>query len=123
MSRTRKHPYTGSRAFDPSCRHGGSCPYCSQGRTFASKRRAPIVDDAELSPMEVTGKRYHVIKASRIWQGHPYSGPSSRGKPAHADTLEGAFAWVSKLTKRNPVGWQIVDSESGEYIGPQADDG
>ena len=73
--------------------------------------------------MEIVGKRYHVIKASRVWHGRAYCGPSSRHCYAHADTLEGAFAWVAKLTKRNPVGWQIIDSETGEYIGPQSDDG
>lgn len=37
----KRKEYRKSQAFDRSCRHGGSCSYCSGNRVFASKRRAP----------------------------------------------------------------------------------
>ena len=40
MSRSRKkHPYSGSKKFDYSCRNHGSCDYCRENRLHANKRR------------------------------------------------------------------------------------
>lgn len=60
--------------------------------------------------------RYHLIKASRLYFGLPYCGPSSDNLPAEADTIEEAIQLVKKLNKRNPVGWMIVDSYIGEEV-------
>lgn len=37
-----QYPKRDSRNFDWSCRHGGSCTYCSENRQFSSKRRQPL---------------------------------------------------------------------------------
>lgn len=34
----RRKPYRGSKAFDRSCRHGGSCPYCRGNRTYGNQK-------------------------------------------------------------------------------------
>lgn len=34
----QRKPYRGSAAFAPSCRHGGSCPYCQGNRTIQARR-------------------------------------------------------------------------------------
>lgn len=39
MSRTKRKPYTKSRAFDRSCRHRGGCSYCELGRQANARRR------------------------------------------------------------------------------------
>lgn len=57
MSRTLRRPrpkYHGKalgrirdgerQRFDTHCRHHGPCDYCANGRTHASRRRAPIVE-------------------------------------------------------------------------------
>jgi hypothetical protein len=36
----RRKSYHGSKAFDASCRPGGSCPYCRENRTHGTRRRA-----------------------------------------------------------------------------------
>jgi len=38
----KRKQYRGSKAFDRTCRHGGSCSYCSNNRVFAGKRRTPV---------------------------------------------------------------------------------
>lgn len=40
-----RRPYRGSRAFDPSCRHGGSCSWCEGNRTVRAKREAAAARD------------------------------------------------------------------------------
>jgi hypothetical protein len=51
MSRTqRKNPRRGSKAFDPSCRNHGSCPWCRNGRRHKNIRRCPIHDSKPLDP-------------------------------------------------------------------------
>ena len=30
----RRKPYIGSKAFDPSCRNHGGCPWCEENRKF-----------------------------------------------------------------------------------------
>ena len=48
-----RKPYPGndSRNFDYSCRHGGNCSYCSNGRQFTYKRQSANnnVKDYEIS--------------------------------------------------------------------------
>jgi len=48
----RRKPYRGSKRFDSSCRNHGSCPYCSSGRLFASKRRGMSLREAEQELVE-----------------------------------------------------------------------
>lgn len=38
-------PYRKSAQFDPSCRHGGSCPYCEGNRTHAGTKRERAARD------------------------------------------------------------------------------
>lgn len=40
----KRKPYRGAKAFDPSCRVGGSCPYCRGNRTHGTRRRAAEAD-------------------------------------------------------------------------------
>jgi len=47
MSKTRKKPYTGSKAVDSSCRNHGSCPHCEAARKHKVKRLQPIEQDIE----------------------------------------------------------------------------
>ena len=37
--KTRRKPYRGSKAFDPSCRNHGSCPWCEGNRTYKNRKR------------------------------------------------------------------------------------
>ena len=50
----RRRPYRGSRAFDPSCRHGGSCSWCEGNRTVRAKREAAAARD-QLEPSSEAG--------------------------------------------------------------------
>jgi hypothetical protein len=49
MKHTRKNkkraPYSGSRAADPSCRHGGGCDWCENNRQVASTRPDNILPE------------------------------------------------------------------------------
>ena len=42
MSKTIRKEYTGSKAFDTSCRSHGSCPWCEGARVYKHKKRAPV---------------------------------------------------------------------------------
>ena len=44
-SKERRKPYYDSRRFDWSCRHQGSCDWCSGNRTHKNRRREPIIED------------------------------------------------------------------------------
>jgi len=35
----KRKPYYKSKAFDRTCRNGGSCPYCAEGRQHKNKKR------------------------------------------------------------------------------------
>ena len=49
MSRTRRKPYTGSKAVDKTCRgKRGSCPTCSENRQYKNNKRK-IKDDDEFT--------------------------------------------------------------------------
>lgn len=39
MSRTIKHKYTKSKAFDKTCRNHGSCAYCRNNRLYKHLKR------------------------------------------------------------------------------------
>ena len=60
--------------------------------------------------------RYHLVKKSRTYNGVPYKGPTSNNEPAEADTLEEAIALQQEMKYRNPVGWDIFDSETQEKV-------
>lgn len=45
MARTYRKEYTGSKAFDASCRSGGSCPACKEGRQHKHDKRKASADD------------------------------------------------------------------------------
>lgn len=61
-------------------------------------------------------KKYHVIKQSRCYEGQGYCGHSSDDIPQEFDTLEEARESVSRLLKRNAVGWSIYDSYNADLI-------
>jgi len=42
MARTKRKPYTGSKAVDASCRSHGSCPWCKEGRKAKVERQRPV---------------------------------------------------------------------------------
>lgn len=60
--------------------------------------------------------KYHLFKKSRVYTGRAYSGPTSNGKPAEADTLAEAIVLQATMTAANPVGWDIFVSKTKEQI-------
>ena len=60
--------------------------------------------------------RYHLCKKSRLYDGHPYIGPSSDNVRAETDSVEHAREWADNMTKFNPVGFDIYDSTTGEKV-------
>ena len=61
--------------------------------------------------------RYHVIKASRTWSGSPYryvEGVHDLWLDFHF--IESAREVVDLMIGKNPVGWVIIDSESGDIV-------
>lgn len=65
--------------------------------------------------------RYHIYKATRVYEGTPYSGPANNGEPAQADLLCDAIALAHKLLQTNPVGWRIHDTLMGQDVNPVKD--
>jgi hypothetical protein len=59
---------------------------------------------------------FDVIKQSRLYGDYPYAGPASDGLPMRFDTLEEALAAKKQLTERNPVGWDIYNTQTREKI-------
>ncbi len=59
---------------------------------------------------------FHIFKCSRHYQGRPYAGPSSNNIPLEFDTLEEAKKNRDVVAARNPVGWDIFNSETGEKV-------
>jgi hypothetical protein len=60
-------------------------------------------------------KPYHIYKATRLYDGHPYCGPSSHGEPMEFESLEHAQNARKRLFTRNPgVDWVIIDTQTGE---------
>jgi len=59
---------------------------------------------------------YHIVKASRIYTGQPYCGPSSGNRPATAATLAEAARLVAELSQVNPVGWRIYDAATRQEV-------
>ena len=41
----RRKKHRGSKAFDSSCRHGGSCSYCRNNRLYQRKKAETEVED------------------------------------------------------------------------------
>lgn len=60
--------------------------------------------------------RYHLYKATRLYQGRPYQGPANHGQPAEADTIEAARTLQEQLMLANPVGWRIRDTETAQDL-------
>lgn len=60
--------------------------------------------------------KYHIIKESRLYTRIPYCGATSGGHPAEAETMEAAVNMARDFMKRNPVGWNVYDSDTGELI-------
>ena len=60
--------------------------------------------------------RYHIYKATRVYEGRPYEGASSGGQPAQADTIAQAQTMREQMLLLNPVGWRIHDTATGQDI-------
>ena len=62
--------------------------------------------------------RYHLFKQSRMYKDRAYHGPSWKqgSEPAETDDLEFARSMAEIMTMKNPVGWDIYDSATGEKI-------
>ena len=62
--------------------------------------------------------KYHLFKQSRNYIDRAYQGRSWRqgSEPAETDDLEFARSMVEILIMKNPVGWDIYDSETGERV-------
>ena len=60
--------------------------------------------------------KYHLFKKSRVYTGRPYCGPTSNGKPAETDSLGEAIVMQAKMTRDNPVGWDVFVSKTKEKI-------
>ena len=60
--------------------------------------------------------RYHIYKASRVYEGRPYSGPTSHGQPAQADQLCEAVHLRDQMITKNPVGWCIRDTHTNQDV-------
>lgn len=60
--------------------------------------------------------KFHLFKKSRQYCGRPYCGPASDNKPAEANDIYLAQRLEMELTNRNPVGFDIYDSETGEKV-------
>ena len=61
--------------------------------------------------------RYHIVKQSRAWSGRGYKGPSSNYETQEyndVDTARGVIKYI--LSIQNPVGWDIIDSTTGEIV-------
>lgn len=43
----KRKPYRHSKAFDPSCRNHGGCPYCKNGRKHRTEKRKPAQQESE----------------------------------------------------------------------------
>ena len=59
--------------------------------------------------------KYHLFKASRVYYGRPYCGPSSDGRPAIAFSEEEAFK-LYQYMMQNPVGWNIYNADTAEDL-------
>ena len=42
MSRTNRKPYTGSKAFDKTCRCHGTCPACKSNRLYKNDKKPTL---------------------------------------------------------------------------------
>lgn len=60
--------------------------------------------------------RYHLCKQTRLYNGQPYCGPTSNGKPAESNSLDRAIRMAKKFNIENPVGWNVYDSVTGLLI-------
>ena len=45
MSRTTKKPYSGTKAFDATCRNHGSCPHCRDNRAYNTTKRKEAAEE------------------------------------------------------------------------------
>jgi hypothetical protein len=60
--------------------------------------------------------RYHIYKATRMYEGHAYAGPANKGLPAQAEHLCEAVDIANQLLQTNPVGWRIHDTVTAQDV-------
>ncbi len=59
---------------------------------------------------------YHLCKQSRLYGGQPYCGPTTENMPMAFKHLVVAQEAARLMQERNPVGWNIFDSETQELV-------
>lgn len=59
---------------------------------------------------------YHLYKQTRIYDGHPYWGPTNNKIPAQYETLKKAKQAQTEFNKHNPIDWNIYDEETGRLV-------
>jgi hypothetical protein len=57
---------------------------------------------------------WHVIKASRSWNGSGYVGPSSNGNVLEFASETEAITAANATQIQNPVGWKVINADTGE---------
>ena len=63
-----------------------------------------VCDGSDVVESEVM---FHLFKASRVYEGRPYCGPTSNGKPAQYKTRLAAVRAANRFLKKNQVGWSV----------------
>jgi hypothetical protein len=61
---------------------------------------------------------FHLFKSTRIYSGRPYCGPASGGVPAEFEDIGDALRAQSMMSERNPVGFDVFDSTTGQCVMP-----
>ena len=64
----------------------------------------------------MTDDNYHVIKASRVYTGVPYNGPTSFNKDATAPSFSEAVDLAMEMNDWNPVGWEVYSQRTGKCL-------
>jgi hypothetical protein len=59
---------------------------------------------------------FNLSKQSRLYDGHPYCGPTSNYQFAQYATIEEARKARDEFQLKNPVGWNIYDADDGTLI-------
>lgn len=52
MGKTHKKEYTGSKAFDKTCRCNGSCPHCKGNRQYSTNKKVTLKQEVNLADDE-----------------------------------------------------------------------
>ena len=59
---------------------------------------------------------FHICKATRAYEGIPYSGSTSGGQPAVFRGYDNACRAAMAFNERNPVGWVVYEASARKRI-------